>query len=110
MTKYNRTLSGVQNNDTKRENVVFSTTKYDMFSFLDANRKLNVRNYSKLINSMKEEQLKIPIIVNEKFQIIDGQHRFTAEKELGLPVYYMVQKGYGIESTFVSMFVILCSS
>ena len=97
MTKYNRTLSGVQNNDAKRENVVFSTTKYDMFSFLDANRKLNVRNYSKLINSMKEKQLIIPIIVNEKMQIIDGQHRFTAEKELGLPVYYMIQKGYGIE-------------
>lgn len=79
------------------ENKVYCTKDYSIFSFLNANRKLNVRNYSKLINSMKKEQLKIPIIVNEKFQIIDGQHRFTADKELHLPVYYIVIKGYGIE-------------
>lgn len=54
MTKYNRTLSNKQGDDSKRENVVFASCNYDMFSFLDANRKLNVRNYSKLISSMKE--------------------------------------------------------
>lgn len=99
MTKNNRVLSSTQkkDDDSKRVNVVFSSTNYDMFKFLDANRKLNVRNYSKLINSMKEEQLEIPVIVNEKFEIIDGQHRFTAAKELGLPVYYMIRKGYGID-------------
>jgi hypothetical protein len=70
---------------------------YDAFKFMDANRKINSRNYAKLVASMKEEQLIIPIIVNEKLDIIDGQHRYTAEKELGLPVYYIIQRGYGIE-------------
>lgn len=70
---------------------------YDAFKLMDANRKLNSRNYAKLVASMKEEQLIIPIIINEKNEIIDGQHRYTAAKELGLPVYYIVQKGYSIE-------------
>lgn len=98
MAKINKKLSGEQKkDDSKRNNAVFETTNYDLFSFLDANRKLNIRNYSKLVNSMKEEQLEIPIIVNEKFEIIDGQHRYTAAKELGLPIQYIIKNGYGIE-------------
>jgi len=38
-----------------------------------------------------------PIIVNEKFEIIDGQHRYEAAKELGLPVNYIMVKGYGLD-------------
>jgi hypothetical protein len=30
-------------------------------------------------------------------QIIDGQHRFLAAKELGLPIHYFVVNGYGLE-------------
>lgn len=31
-----------------------------------------------------------PILVNEEFQIIDGQHRYMVCKELRLPIYYIV--------------------
>lgn len=75
---------------------VMKTKDYDVFSFIDGNRRLNARNYNKLLNSMREEQLIIPIIVNENYAIIDGQHRFSACKELNLPVYYIIQKGYTI--------------
>lgn len=83
--------------ESKKHGEIKVTMDYSAFSFMDANRKINSRNYAKLISSMKEEQLVIPIIVNEKLEIIDGQHRYTAEKELGLPVYYIVQRGYGID-------------
>lgn len=89
-------MENVQKMNNKVTNEVLITTDYDKFSFLDGNRKLNLRNYYKLVNSMKEEQLQIPIIVNEDMCIIDGQHRFSASKELKLPVYYIVQKGYGL--------------
>lgn len=79
------------------DQTVYISKDYDKFTFLDANRKLNKANLKKLMNSMKEEQLIIPIIVNEKLQIIDGQHRFTSEKELQLPVYYIVINGYGLD-------------
>lgn len=76
---------------------VYVTEDYDAFKFFKENRKLNPRNYAKLMASMEEEQLMIPIIVNEKMEIVDGQHRYSAARELGLPIYYFVNEGYGIE-------------
>lgn len=75
---------------------VLRTEDYGQFNYLKENRRINQRNYSKLLSSMKEQQLVIPILVNEKFQIIDGQHRFEACRELKMPVYYFIVPGYGI--------------
>jgi len=33
----------------------------------------------------------VPILVNEKMEIIDGQHRLEARKKLALPIYYIIQ-------------------
>lgn len=76
---------------------IYKTFKYDVFKFVKGNRKPNKKNYSKLVKSMKEEQLILPICVNDKFEIIDGQHRFSACRDLGLPVYYYMVNNYGIE-------------
>lgn len=42
---------------------------------------------------MQKEYLICPIIVNEKMEIIDGQHRVEAAKHLNLPVYYIITDG-----------------
>lgn len=76
---------------------VMETKNYKMFRFMDGNRKTNSTNLNQLIESMKEKQLMIPITVNERFEIIDGQHRFKACEYLGLPVYYIMQQGYTID-------------
>lgn len=76
---------------------IMKTNNYDLFKMVKGNRRVNQANYSKIIKSMKEEQLIIPIVVNEKYEIIDGQHRFLASKDLGKPVYYFVVNGYGID-------------
>ena len=76
---------------------IMVTENYDMFKKIGGNRKINKANYSKIVKSMKEEQLIIPIVVNEKYEIIDGQHRFTACKDLGKPVYFYMVRGYGLE-------------
>lgn len=76
---------------------IMKTNNYDLFKIVKGNRRVNQANYSKIIKSMKEEQLIIPIVVNEKYEIIDGQHRFMASKDLGKPIYYFVVNGYGIE-------------
>lgn len=73
-----------------------STTNYDMFSFLDANREVIATHVARLRESIEESgnfTEVVPILVNERYQIIDGQHRFTALKELGLPVHYSVVEG-----------------
>ena len=76
---------------------IMMTENYDMFKKIGGNRKLNKTNYAKIVKSMKEEQLIIPIVVNERYEIIDGQHRFQACEDLGKPVYFYMVRGYGLE-------------
>ncbi|MGL5315881.1 MAG: ParB N-terminal domain-containing protein [Peptostreptococcaceae bacterium] len=75
---------------------IYTTKDYAKFSFLAGNRMVNRRTVSQLIASMQEEQLEIPIVVNGDLKIIDGQHRFLAQKELGLPIYFTIKREYGI--------------
>jgi hypothetical protein len=75
---------------------VYQTTNYDMFKTIDGNRMVNQLHVDKLKSSMTEKQLITPIITNEKYEIIDGQHRFNAVSDLGLPLYYIVCNGYDL--------------
>lgn len=78
-------------------NHVLETSNYDLFKVIKGNRIINKSHVSKLKKSMTSKYLVSPIIVNEKFQIIDGQHRFTSAKQLKLPIRYIVVEGYGLE-------------
>lgn len=75
---------------------IYSTSEYDKFSFFDTNRVTNISHISSLKESMCDlGLLKAPILVNKQFQIIDGQHRFAACRELGIPVEYIIGHKYG---------------
>lgn len=74
---------------------VYSSTDYDKFSMLDSNRDIRQAHVNELVGSMKEHPLEKAIDVNEKLQIIDGQHRFTAWKILGMPIIFTIHKGWG---------------
>ena len=74
---------------------IFVSKDYDKFKTLGGNR--FVDHSDKIVESIKNiGQLIAPIIINEKFEIIDGQNRFEAYKKLELPVYYVIAEGYGI--------------
>ena len=57
---------------------------------MDTNRQPNTRIIKKLEKSIKEHGVQIPIIVNDKKQIVDGQHRFWALRKLGYQVPYII--------------------
>lgn len=76
---------------------VYMSYDYAKFTCLDRNRELNPANLNNLMESMKEEQLVIPIIVNQYYQIIDGQHRKESAEALGLPIFYIINHNYGID-------------
>ena len=78
-------------------NQVYSTTDYGMFKELRGNRIVNALHVRRLRESFKTSYLLTPLIVNENYEIIDGQHRFSAAKELGLPINYIVCHGYKLE-------------
>jgi hypothetical protein len=88
----NTMTAPMQKNSTQ----VHQTTDYPMFKTLVGNRNVNPLHLLRLRESMKRQYLFTIITVNEKFQIIDGQHRFNSCKELGLPINYVVVPGYGL--------------
>jgi len=77
-------------------NQVRKTNDYSLFKPLVGNRVVNKLHVKRLKNSFEKTYLLNPIIVNDKFEIIDGQHRFQSAKELGKPVNFIVAPGYGL--------------
>jgi hypothetical protein len=73
-----------------------TTKDYSKFKSIDGNRNKNLLHINRLKKSMQQNYLFTIIVVNEKFEIIDGQHRFEVIKELGLPLNYVICKGYGL--------------
>jgi len=75
---------------------VHTTKDYSLFKILNGNRDVNHLHLSRLKESMKKNHLTTIIMVNEKFEIIDGQHRFLISQELKLSINYIVSKNYGL--------------
>lgn len=88
--------SKITANAQNSEMHVYSSMDYSRFHILNGNRNVNQLHLRRLKQSFKERYLISPILVNEKYQIIDGQHRFFAAKELELPINYIICNGYGL--------------
>jgi hypothetical protein len=86
---------------TQNTNQVITTTDYSIFTPVMGNRDVNRLHIKRLSDSFKDKYLVSPIIVNEHHQIIDGQHRFEAAKQLGLPIRYIQVVGYGLKEVQV---------
>lgn len=78
-------------------NQVNSTNDYSIFTKIEGNRVVNKLHVERLKTSFKKKYLLSPIIVNQRYEIIDGQHRFNAAKSLGLPVNFIITNGYGLK-------------
>ena len=76
---------------------VYRTTDYTMFRRLQGNR--DSEDHVKRIRNSIENvgYVMSPILVNEKREVVDGQGRLGALKELGLPVDFIVQHGIGYD-------------
>jgi hypothetical protein len=103
--KQNLVLETVSKQALKDANIkyvceVSQTQAYGLFRYLPGNRPLDLLNLKHIVESATEEWLINPIIVNEKFEIVEGQHRFEAAKTLNLPVYFIQISGYGLKQTF----------
>lgn len=71
------------------------TTDYNIFKFRQDNRaKIIDAHVDLLVNSIRNKNLLHfkPIVVNEKMEIMDGQHRLLAAQRLGVPIYYVVER------------------
>ena len=91
-----KTSNHIQKNTTV--NTVQVTSDYTKFKTKQGNRELNYLHLKRLTSSVKEMDLlhANPILVNENFEIIDGQHRFNVCQELKKPIYFLMVKGLGL--------------
>ena len=78
-------------------NHVNQTSDYSMFKELKGNRHVNKLHVKRLKDSFQKAYLFTPIIVNEGYEIIDGQHRFEAAKQIGLAINFIVVPNYGLK-------------
>lgn len=74
---------------------IFQTTDYDKFKIIVANREVDKAHVKRLAESIKKKNLLFirPLIVNEKMELIDGQHRLSACQLIKQPVYYIKAGG-----------------
>lgn len=84
-------------NDIQLVGFIQETKNYGLFKFMEGNRDVNSAHLQNIVKSMQEKYLISPIIVNEDFEIMDGQHRFSSCKELGAPILFIQIKGYGLD-------------
>lgn len=78
---------------------VQSSNDYDKFKLIQTNREV-VRGHVENLKKAFEEYGNLtevqPILVNDRFEIIDGQHRFIACQELGETIYFTQLEGLGV--------------
>jgi hypothetical protein len=93
----------IGNGITLASTPMYETSDYSMFKIMLGNRVIDTKRVDRIVNNIQEVGLiHAPIIVNEKFEVIDGQHRLEACKRLNLPVYYVIERGADI-GTCVTM-------
>lgn len=99
---YNTTAAPMANNSNhvqtgKEVNKVYKTNDLSIFKQIDGNRVPNLQHIRRLADSIRVYGMKCnPILVNERMQVIDGQHRLMAAKESESFVYYIIVNGYSL--------------
>lgn len=87
-------MQTLQENDTLILDQIQGTKEYGLFKFRKDNRPIIPSNLKHIEESINKENLlhTKPILVNENFEVIDGQHRLLVAKKMNIPIYYSVQK------------------
>ena len=70
------------------------TTDYSIFKIKKGNRTVNTAHVQKIKDSLNKHTYlpSCPIICDKDMNVIDGQHRLQAAKELGIAVYYIIEE------------------
>lgn len=80
------------------KNPILNTKDYSMFKRMIGNRAVTNSRVAVIKESIKQcGWISNPLIVNEKYEVVDGQGRLEALKQLGMPVEYRVFEGLTIK-------------
>jgi len=77
--------------------IVYQTNDYDAFKFMEDNREVLQSRVERLKQSFSEMYIPCPIIINQNYEIIDGQGRFNSAKELNMSILYLIVEDANID-------------
>lgn len=72
-------------------NQIYESSDYSIVKIKIGNREINSRHVKRLAVKISEDGLRIPIQINSKGEILDGQHRFFACKMLNIPFKFYIE-------------------
>lgn len=79
---------------------IYQTTNYGMFKVMKGNRDVKEVNVRRILKSIEKRGQIQPILVNEVYEVADGQTRLAVAQRLNKPIQYTVKPG--IEADTVS--------
>ena len=77
------------------------TKDWKSLQFLEDNRDIDDGAVKRLAESIQKFGQLQPIVINEKWEVIEGQHRVRACKLLGIPVLYVISEGATIKEVIL---------
>ena len=77
------------------------TKNWSKMTFLADNRDIDDGDVKRLAESIKNEGQLQPIVLNEKWEIIEGQHRVHACQLLDIPILYVISAGATIKHVII---------
>lgn len=68
------------------------TIEYDQFKSITSNREVDRTHVKKLVKAISKKNLLHlnPILCNKNLEVIDGQHRLEAAKQLLAPIFFVI--------------------
>lgn len=83
----------------KNDTQLHVTTNYDQFKKIQGNRSISKTQVARLTKAIAHKNLlaQNPIIVNERMEVIDGQHRLEVAKANNYPLYYVIKEGLSLD-------------
>jgi hypothetical protein len=69
---------------------VYTSTDYNMFKRHAKNRPIKEARVLIIMANVKRWYKYEPIVVNQQYEILNGQHRFEACRRLSIPVRYNI--------------------
>jgi hypothetical protein len=83
--------------------MIKETKNHEMFKKHASNRPLVEENVKKIMKSIEIKNLLEyrPLLVDEDFYVIDGQHRLEAAKRLNISVWYQTEKKSDVTDMFL---------
>jgi len=86
-----------EENTNTQSTVVMLSSDYGMFKHISGNRELSESNIQAIMNQLRERGQQQPIIINERNEVIDGQHRLEACKRLKMAIQYIKRRGANLD-------------